>query len=665
MSRPKKLEKRNLCLATANAKDLYGIFYSSGGKGAHETKLSSSPLANGESSSLSRTESSDISSTSTLHSSESPEDLPQDSGLVTAPVISQLEDPISKGVVSVEKWSVVKHIDPQSRDSSYSFLQPLTRLYQNRPYEMVTPKTETSAMWTSASFQSNTDKDSPPEGKIKFDLGEPGTSGTDSASHLSDTHCHTKGSQKLVETNFVDSQNKNQELNQSEDCREREMKRNTELKGKGAVEEGAGASIGLHSIDDSSLNHGNRNTREGEIGQPKLSTTDQEVERSRRLMTGHENPNQVGIEPSQSRSSKRAKIESFPSLLQSPKSVPELLLLSPPRSDMCLKKPEAWESPEKLGRSPEKLEVEAVELQDPCPELTVTIESKALENLDAPHLKVEGLAALRNLGDVCADFCNAQVERAHRSPTAPSQKMCEENSVLSVVCNPSGPTDFEPIPSFSGFPLESPKTLVLNFETEGEHSSSNPRNGRITSNCLEPGHPVENIDHDLGGERTHQALDLLAGGMLSEEVKETSQLPKDLLRMESTTVSPSGLGPSPCLPDLVDFVTRTTGVPKEKLCSPLSEPDDFLRCNSLEMGSPPLGVLNVPGSEAVPQVSADIGSAVNLVRTPPSASPSRDQVVRGNLNPQEMPEQEAAVDVIPDHTRASVQDYNSQDYLNG
>uniref|UniRef100_A0A8C3R4L0 Zinc finger protein 318 n=1 Tax=Cyanoderma ruficeps TaxID=181631 RepID=A0A8C3R4L0_9PASS len=44
----KKIEKRNSCLATANAKDLYDIFYSSGGKGSADSKLVSSALPNGE-----------------------------------------------------------------------------------------------------------------------------------------------------------------------------------------------------------------------------------------------------------------------------------------------------------------------------------------------------------------------------------------------------------------------------------------------------------------------------------------------------------------------------------------------------------------------------------------------------------------------------------------
>ncbi|NXU22985.1 ZN318 protein, partial [Thalassarche chlororhynchos] len=50
----KKVEKRNSCLATANAKDLYDIFYSSGGKGSADSKLASSALPNGENSNLTK-----------------------------------------------------------------------------------------------------------------------------------------------------------------------------------------------------------------------------------------------------------------------------------------------------------------------------------------------------------------------------------------------------------------------------------------------------------------------------------------------------------------------------------------------------------------------------------------------------------------------------------
>lgn len=155
-----------------------------------------------------------------------------------------------------------------------------------------------------------------------------------------------------------------------------------------------------------------------------------------------------------------------------------------------------------------------------------------------------------------------------------------------IGCNPATLTDFEPIPSFPEFPLDSPKTLVLNFGAEGEQNSSNPRNGRITPNILKTELPTENVDLGMGSlEGTHQALDLLAGGMMSEEVEETSQLEKqNSLRLESETVNPAGLGPSPCLPDLVDFVTRTSGVQKEKLCSHLSLPRDLPECGSLEMG---------------------------------------------------------------------------------
>ncbi|NXU52282.1 ZN318 protein, partial [Turnix velox] len=65
----KKVEKRNSCLATANAKDLYDIFYSSGGKGSADSKLASSALSNGENSNLSKP--TDISPDPSNHSSSS------------------------------------------------------------------------------------------------------------------------------------------------------------------------------------------------------------------------------------------------------------------------------------------------------------------------------------------------------------------------------------------------------------------------------------------------------------------------------------------------------------------------------------------------------------------------------------------------------------------
>ncbi|NXE87485.1 ZN318 protein, partial [Menura novaehollandiae] len=65
----KKIEKRNSCLATANAKDLYDIFYSSGGKGSADSKLASSTLPNGENSNL--TKPADLSANHRTNSSSS------------------------------------------------------------------------------------------------------------------------------------------------------------------------------------------------------------------------------------------------------------------------------------------------------------------------------------------------------------------------------------------------------------------------------------------------------------------------------------------------------------------------------------------------------------------------------------------------------------------
>lgn len=66
---------------------------------------------------------------------------------------------------------------------------------------------------------------------------------------------------------------------------------------------------------------------------------------------------------------------------------------------------------------------------------------------------------------------------------------------------------------------------------------------------------------------------------------------------------------------------------------------------------------------AVPQASEDCDNALNLVKPPTSGPPSRGQVVGGRVSSQEMPEEEAAVDVTPDHRKSSA--YNCQDYLNG
>lgn len=626
--------------------------------------------------------------------------------------------------MSLGRLSAVESVDSKNRGSSYGFLQPLTRLCQNRPYETITPKTETLAKWASGSFQSDANKDVAPVRKIELDLGDPGPPGVEPASELSDTQCHTVKSQKLVETHLVESsKQQSQELHQSKDCGKSEVETSTELKEGGVklsertVREGTDISVGPNSVEDSNLNSGNRCMWEEEVEQPNSHRTDKKAKQSRKLIIESKTQGKVVPElKTQAVSSTKAKIDSFPSearsLLQNPQDVkisaPGLLIQSPDRSDMCLKdheqkqgvptdseewlensapesasrtsryrslklkrerskdlqgkmtykltvwdeneKPETWESLEKP-------KAEALELRDVHPELTVTIESKALENFEVTDLKVEELAALGSLGDIGVDFCNTRVDPAHRSPVALSQKVCEENSASPLGGNPSTLTGFEPVPSFSEFPLDSPKTLVLNFGAEGEQNSSNPRTGRITPNVLKTGLPVENVGLGLGNlEGTHQALDLLAGGMIPEEMEETSKLEKqDSLRLESETINPLALGPSPCLPDLVDFVTRTSGVQKEKICSPLSEPGDPPECSSLEMGPLQLEIPNASITEvAVPQVDEYSDNPFNVVKSVASGSHTREQVAGGSMIPQEIAAQEAAVDALQDHTESSV-----------
>uniref|UniRef100_A0A8D0H7X5 Zinc finger protein 318 n=1 Tax=Sphenodon punctatus TaxID=8508 RepID=A0A8D0H7X5_SPHPU len=66
----KKVEKRNTCLATANAKDLYDIFYSKSGKGSSD-KLANVQVPNGENSNLVKTEGSTDKLTDSKSSSNS------------------------------------------------------------------------------------------------------------------------------------------------------------------------------------------------------------------------------------------------------------------------------------------------------------------------------------------------------------------------------------------------------------------------------------------------------------------------------------------------------------------------------------------------------------------------------------------------------------------
>ena len=143
---------------------------------------------------------------------------------------------------------------------------------------------------------------------------------------------------------------------------------------------------------------------------------------------------------------------------------------------------------------------------------------------------------------------------------------------------------------------------------------------------------------------------------MPEEMEETSKLEKqDSLRLESETINPLALGPSPCLPDLVDFVTRTSGVQKEKICSPLSEPGDPPECSSLEMGPLQLEIPNASITEvAVPQVDEYSDNPFNVVKSVASGSHTREQVAGGSMIPQEIAAQEAAVDALQDHTESSV-----------
>lgn len=107
----KKVEKRNSCLATANAKDLYDIFYCSIGKGSADSKLASSALPNGENSNL--TKPADLSANPRTNNTSS--SLKEDSQNVAAEV-SQIN--------SAERSSEPEKTDTQETSTLHTDMSP-------------------------------------------------------------------------------------------------------------------------------------------------------------------------------------------------------------------------------------------------------------------------------------------------------------------------------------------------------------------------------------------------------------------------------------------------------------------------------------------------------------------------------------------------------------
>ncbi|XP_064270904.1 zinc finger protein 318 isoform X2 [Passer domesticus] len=118
----KKIEKRNSCLATANAKDLYDIFYSSGGKGSADSKLASSALPNGENPNL--TKPADLSANHRTNSSSS--SLKEDSENVDS---SQCNNQVTGSLVPVENQAEMNKKSLQSPLSEIS----VTELPEKNP----------------------------------------------------------------------------------------------------------------------------------------------------------------------------------------------------------------------------------------------------------------------------------------------------------------------------------------------------------------------------------------------------------------------------------------------------------------------------------------------------------------------------------------------------
>ncbi|XP_037987537.1 zinc finger protein 318 [Motacilla alba alba] len=114
----KKIEKRNSCLATANAKDLYDIFYSSGGKGSADSKLASSALPNGENPNI--TKPADLSANHRTNSSSS--SLKEDSETLDS---SQCNNQVTGSLIPVENQAEMnkKSLQPHLSEMSVTELQ--------------------------------------------------------------------------------------------------------------------------------------------------------------------------------------------------------------------------------------------------------------------------------------------------------------------------------------------------------------------------------------------------------------------------------------------------------------------------------------------------------------------------------------------------------------
>ncbi|XP_014731728.1 PREDICTED: zinc finger protein 318 isoform X2 [Sturnus vulgaris] len=113
----KKIEKRNSCLATANAKDLYDIFYSSGGKASADSKLASSALPNGENPNI--TKPADLSANHKTNNSSS--SLKEDSENVDS---SQCNNQVTGSLVPVENQAEIntKSLQPHLSEMSVTEL---------------------------------------------------------------------------------------------------------------------------------------------------------------------------------------------------------------------------------------------------------------------------------------------------------------------------------------------------------------------------------------------------------------------------------------------------------------------------------------------------------------------------------------------------------------
>ncbi|XP_007484024.1 zinc finger protein 318 isoform X3 [Monodelphis domestica] len=668
----KKLEKRNSCLATANAKDLYDIFYSSGGKGNPESKLGNSTLSNGESSNYSKNENSD-SSSSPKESGIFLRGMSQDKGLTSVPLDSCLAKSNAKTMESPKQQTIVEqNLGLKSRGC----LQPLTGTDfgttsladdQVKPQEEVNPEASASTMFSSSSYESETNRDIRLEGEADLNSGEPGPPGVEEpAPQMSDILCPAN----LVDTKdlgIVDSQAKriSDPYLAEEHCAD-EAEAATELEdGRLLLSEGVGKErIGdqveelqtLSSIvpkDSKEDSHAWKKEAKqtkllGEVmTEPCIQAlsaleikTDSKQTPDTRFIS--QTPQSIGVQHC-------AEESSFQSILKR-----NIYLTSCPQVQAVLASFEDCQedqSPEPTGRTPKirgfkpmgkkpKEKLKKMVYQSAVLEK----ETKKPENIEIPKGQESGSS---DLSITCTEPILATESKPIGLETTDLKKPRASGKPSVFSSDPSKPVQgflsgqsknihvgrFS-CSTLSEFRFVLPETTELDLEMKDKQNSKPGNEKMLTSDTLKT-QPELKVDTDM--EVAHEPLDLQAEGMLSVDTEKTFKLEAEgSLGLESDTVCSPGLRPSACQPDLVSIVTSVSEKQEEKLCSLPSEPSDLPESSSLDTSTE----FQSPHSVIETFSQMDKDSTLSATEMPALSYPGKEWVISAAIGPKEMSTQE-------------------------